>query len=101
LGAVGYSLAEIQGQHHRTFMPPAEVNSGEYREFWAKLNRGEYQAGEFKRVARGGKEVWLQASYNPILDVNGRLFKVVKYATDVTEMVKARTEAARTFSMME
>jgi methyl-accepting chemotaxis protein len=59
--------------------------SADYREFWAKLNRGEYQAAEYKRIGKGGKEVWIQASYNPILDLNGRPIKVVKYATDVTE----------------
>jgi len=84
LNALGYRLEEIQGQHHSMFVEPAYKESSEYREFWAALNRGEYQAAEYKRIGKGGKEVWIQASYNPILDLNGKPFKVVKYATDVT-----------------
>src|SRR5271155_2877388 len=63
LRAMGYSLAEVQGQHHRMFVEPAEANSAGYREFWAKLNRGEFQAAEFKRIAKGGREIWIEASY--------------------------------------
>ena len=85
LGAMGYTLAEVQGKHHSMFVPPAERDDSAYRAFWAALNRGEYQSAEFKRVGKGGKEVWIQASYNPILDLNGKPFKVVKFATDVTE----------------
>jgi methyl-accepting chemotaxis protein len=85
LGAMGYSLGEIQGQHHRIFVEPAEANGAGYREFWAKLNRGEFQAGEFKRLAKGAKEVWILATYNPILDETGKPFKVVKFATEVTQ----------------
>ena len=70
------------------FVDPAISGSAEYRAFWAKLGRGEADAGRYKRVAKGGREVWLQASYNPILDTNGRPFKVVKYATDVTEQMQ-------------
>jgi methyl-accepting chemotaxis protein len=84
LRAMGYSLTEVQGQHHRIFVDPVEANSAAYREFWAKLNRGEFQAAEFKRVAKGGREVWIEASYNPILDGAGKLTKVVKFATDIT-----------------
>jgi methyl-accepting chemotaxis protein len=84
LSAMGYSLAEVQGQHHRMFVDPAEANSAEYREFWAKLNRGEFQAAEFKRVAKGGREIWIEASYNPVLDRGGKPYKVVKFATDIT-----------------
>jgi methyl-accepting chemotaxis protein len=84
LGAMGYRLDEIQGKHHRMFVDPSEQNSAAYTEFWARLGRGEFQAAEFKRIGKGGKEVWLQASYNPIFDSNGKPFKVVKYATDVT-----------------
>jgi methyl-accepting chemotaxis protein len=62
----------------------AYKQSSAYKEFWAKLNRGEYDAAEYKRIGNGGREVWIQASYNPILDLNGKPFKVVKYATDVT-----------------
>ena len=84
LKALGYTLKEIHGQHHRMFCEPAFAQSPAYQEFWAKLGRGEYQAAEYKRLGKGGKEVWIQASYNPILDENGKPYKVVKYATDVT-----------------
>ena len=84
LDAMGYSLGEIQGKHHSMFVEPAERDAPAYREFWEKLNRGQYQAAEYKRIAKGGREIWIQASYNPILDLNGKPFKVVKYATDVT-----------------
>ncbi len=94
LRALGYSLEEIQGKHHRMFVDEGHRNSREYREFWARLNRGEYVAEEFKRVGRGGREVWIQASYNPIFDLNGRPFKVVKYATDVTAAVAMRMKMA-------
>ncbi len=95
LGALGYSLAEVQGRHHSMFVDDAFRQSVEYKEFWAKLNRGEYEAKEYKRLGKGGKEVWIQASYNPILDLNGKPFKVVKYATDVTEQVMAQRELRR------
>ncbi len=84
LSTLGYSLEEIKGKHHSMFVEPAYRQSAEYRDFWTKLGRGEYQAGEYKRIGKGGKEVWIQASYNPILDMDGRPFKVVKYATDTT-----------------
>jgi methyl-accepting chemotaxis protein len=84
-GAMGYALEEIQGKHHSMFAEPELAASAEYKAFWEKLNRGEFDAGEFKRLGKGGKEIWIQASYNPILDLNGNPFKVVKYATDVTE----------------
>ena len=90
LNALGYSLGEIQGKHHSMFVEPAVRDSAAYREFWAKLNRGEYDAAEFKRIGKGGKEVWILASYNPILDEKGKPFKVVKFATNVTEQ-KLRT----------
>jgi methyl-accepting chemotaxis protein len=89
LRALGYTLDEIKGRHHSMFVDEAFRVSGEYREFWAKLNRGEYQAAEYKRIGKGGKEVWIQASYNPIFDLNGKPFKVVKYATDVTPQKQA------------
>ncbi len=89
---LGYSLAEIRGQHHRIFVASDERNSPAYAEFWAALNRGEYQAAEYKRIGKGGKEVWIQASYNPIFDLNGRPCKVVKYATDVSRQTRARIE---------
>ncbi len=90
LNAMGYSLDEVKGRHHGIFVDDVYRHSPEYREFWAKLGRGEYQSGEYKRLGKGGREVWIQGSYNPILDTNGRPFKVVKYATDVTDQVKLR-----------
>ncbi|NGM21717.1 PAS domain-containing protein [Roseomonas stagni] len=89
LGAMGYTLEEVRGQHHSLFVDPAYRQSAEYKAFWEKLGRGEYEAAQYRRVAKGGREVWIQASYNPILDMNGRAFKVVKYATDVTAQVQA------------
>ena len=83
-GAVGYSLDEIKGKHHRMFVEPEYGNSPEYEEFWAKLNDGEFFVAEYKRIAKGGRVIWIQASYNPIFDSLGRPFKVVKYATDIT-----------------
>jgi methyl-accepting chemotaxis protein len=88
---MGYSEEDIVGHHHSMFVDDATRAGGDYREFWAKLNRGEYQAAEYKRIGKGGKEVWLQASYNPICDMSGTPFKVVKYATDIT---RAKLEAA-------
>jgi methyl-accepting chemotaxis protein len=81
---LGYSLNEIKGRHHSMFVDSAFAGTAEYKEFWEKLRRGEYVSDEFIRYGKGGKEVIIQASYNPILDVNGKLSKVVKYATDLT-----------------
>ncbi len=88
LSALGYSLEEIQGKHHRIFCEKDFVESSEYRVFWDKINRGEYQTGEYKRVGKQGNKIWIQASYNPIMDPKGKPYKVVKYATDVTEQKK-------------
>jgi len=85
LHTLGYTLDEIRGQHHSMFVEPAYRQSSEYRVFWEKLGRGEFDAGQYKRIGKGGKEIWIQASYNPILDANGKTFKVVKYATDITQ----------------
>jgi methyl-accepting chemotaxis protein len=84
LGVVGYTLAEIQGKHHSMFVAPGERESRAYQEFWASLNRGEFQSAEYKRFGKGGKEVWILASYNPILDDTGKPFKVVKFASDIS-----------------
>jgi methyl-accepting chemotaxis protein len=89
LKALGYTLDEIRGKHHSMFVDPAYVKSPEYRMFWEKLARGEFEADQYKRIGKGGKEVWIQASYNPILDAKGKAFKVVKYATDVTVQATA------------
>lgn len=101
LDTLGYSLAEIQGKHHSMFVPPDERTSEPYRAFWASLNRGEFQSAEYRRIGRGGKEVWIQASYNPIRDLNGRPYKVVKYATDTTAQVIARKKSEAVRAMME
>jgi methyl-accepting chemotaxis protein len=85
LNALGYSIAEIKGQHHSLFVEPEYKESEEYRQFWQALNRGEFSSGEYKRLGKGGKEIWIQASYNPILDLNGKPMKVVKYASDITQ----------------
>jgi methyl-accepting chemotaxis protein len=97
LSVMGYRLDEIQGKHHSMFADAAFANSPEYREFWAKLNRGEYQAAQYKRFGKGGKEVWIEASYNPILDLNGRPFKVVKYATDLSKRKAENVKMANDF----
>jgi methyl-accepting chemotaxis protein len=89
LGTVGYALAEIKGQHHSLFVDAVHRASPEYRAFWDKLARGDFDAGQYRRIGKNGKEVWIQASYNPIFDASGKPYKVVKYATDVTEQVKA------------
>ncbi|GJD98045.1 methyl-accepting chemotaxis protein [Methylobacterium iners] len=93
LRAVDYTLSEIQGQHHSMFMPPDERGSAAYEEFWVKLRRGKFATGEFKRIRKDGKEVWIQASYNPVLDRRGRTIKVVKIASDITDQ-KLRSVAA-------
>ena len=98
---LAYSLSDIRGKHHSLFVEPAERESGAYREFWSALARGEYQAGEFKRIAKGGREIYIQASYNPILDLNGKPYKVVKYASDTTAQVIARKKSEHVRGMME
>ncbi|MES2625246.1 MAG: methyl-accepting chemotaxis protein [Pseudomonadota bacterium] len=85
LNAVGYSLSEVAGKHHSMFVAPAYAAGTEYKLFWERLNRGEFDAGEYLRIGKGGKQIWIQASYNPIMDLNGKPIKVVKYATDITK----------------
>ncbi|MDZ4849632.1 MAG: methyl-accepting chemotaxis protein [Pirellulaceae bacterium] len=92
LSTLGYTLDEIQGRHHEMFVDATERNSHEYKEFWAKLNRGESEVAVFKRVGKNGKVVWIQASYNPISDASGKLVKVVKFAIDVTKEMNAQVE---------
>ena len=98
LDGMGYRLEQIQGKHHRQFCEAQEYNSQAYHDFWARLNRGEYVAGRFKRVDSAGRTVWLEASYNPIVDSHNRLYKVVKFATVITDQINqenAVAEAAR------
>src|SRR5437762_5851941 len=94
LKSVGYTLEEIKGKHHSIFVNAEYRQSAEYRGFWESLNRGEYQASEYKRLGKSGREVWFQASHNPIFDLKGKPFKVITFATDVTEPVKLRMRAA-------
>src|SRR4030095_13673519 len=84
LKALGYTLGEIQGKHHSMCVEASERDSAAYRDFWAALRRGEYQAAEYKRIGKGGKEVWIQATYTPVLDGSGKPVKIVKCATDIT-----------------
>ncbi|WP_288105833.1 PAS domain-containing methyl-accepting chemotaxis protein [Limnobacter sp.] len=84
LNLMGYSLEEIQGQHHRIFVDPEEAESLAYKQFWQKLGEGKYDSGEYMRYGKGGKLVWIQATYNPIMDLEGKPFKVVKFASDIT-----------------
>ncbi|MDR4474134.1 MAG: methyl-accepting chemotaxis protein [Nitrospira sp.] len=100
LACLGYTLDEIKGKHHRLFVDPTYANSLEYQAFWAKLNRGEFDTNSYKRIAKGGREIWIQATYNPIFDASGKPYKVVKFASDITaqkqsqfEMEKLVTEA--------
>ena len=85
LKTIGYSLEEVKGQHHRIFVDSVERESPAYERFWKQLSQGEFQSGQFRRLAKGGREIWLQACYNPIFDAAGKPFKVVKYCTDITE----------------
>ncbi|MEK9142034.1 MAG: methyl-accepting chemotaxis protein [Nitrospirota bacterium] len=95
LKILGYTLDEIKGQHHRMLCDPAYAASPEYQAFWAKLKRGEFDAGVYRQLGKGGKEIWIQASYNPIMDEMGRPFKVVKFATDITGQKKAQNEVEK------
>ncbi|WP_020527763.1 methyl-accepting chemotaxis protein [Flexithrix dorotheae] len=89
LNLIGYDLDEIKGKHHRMFCENEYANSYEYKAFWEALNRGEFNSGTFKRLGRNGKEIFIQATYNPIFDLEGKPYKVVKYATDITEFTVA------------
>ncbi|MFQ1003165.1 PAS domain S-box protein [Modestobacter sp. SSW1-42] len=93
LETMGYALHEVVGRHHRVFCEPTLASSAEYEEFWARLASGAYEAGEFKRLAKDGREVWLQATYNPILDDTGKPIKIVKFASDITDAKFAGAEA--------
>lgn len=99
IAATGYSLRELQGQHHRMFVPEQDKHSAEYRDFWAALNRGEFQSGEYRRVGKGGKTLWLLATYNPIFDASGRLSKVVKFCTDISAQVDRKLALQKTIDV--
>jgi methyl-accepting chemotaxis protein len=93
LKTLGYALSEIQGRHHSLFVESDYGSSGEYREFWRRLNAGEFFADKYKRIGKGGKEIWIQASYNPIFDKTGKPVKVIKFATDITAVETERAAA--------
>ncbi|MBP8171058.1 MAG: PAS domain-containing methyl-accepting chemotaxis protein [Pseudomonas sp.] len=98
LSTLGYRLEDIRGKHHRLFCSREEADSADYKSFWAQLNRGEFVSGRFQRLGRDGQPIWLRATYNPIFDARGRLYKVVKFANDITEQVlhqQAESRAAR------
>ncbi|MBT2338435.1 PAS domain-containing methyl-accepting chemotaxis protein [Pseudomonas fluorescens] len=95
LHVMNYSLAELKGKHHRLFCEPDLVNSSEYSDFWRRLNAGEFFSGQFKRVGKHGKVVWVEASYNPVYDAEGKLSKIVKFASDITERVEKFEEDSR------
>lgn len=84
LDLVGYTLDELRGRPHAMLMPAEQRESPEYKAFWDALRRGEFQAREFRRIAKDGRSIWIQASYNPILDRRGQPYKVVKFTTDIT-----------------
>jgi methyl-accepting chemotaxis protein len=98
LAATEYRLDEVKGKHHSMFCPPTYTGSVEYREFWQKLNAGQFVSGQFQRLTKGGREIWLQASYNPVFDLSGKVFKVVKYATEITKEKKDWLELVKTLT---
>ena len=95
LDTLGYSLAEVKGQHHSMFVDPDYRSTPEYRQFWERLGRGEFDAAQYLRIGKGGREVWIQATYNPVLDEQGKVIKVIKYATDITEQKQAELAATK------
>jgi methyl-accepting chemotaxis protein len=109
LEVMGYYIEDIQGEHHRMFCDAEYSTSAEYKRFWQKLNRGEFDSGRYKRIGNNKKTVWIQATYNPIMDLNGKPYKIVKFATDITDQVnleesvaaKAETDGAKIKSLLE
>ena len=97
LSVLGYRLDEIKGKHHSMFAEPAYANSQEYKRFWDQLRAGQFQAGQYKRFGKGGKEIWIEASYNPIMDANGKPYKVVKFATDLSKRKAENASMANDF----
>lgn len=92
LATVGYSLGEIKGKHHRIFCRPEYTASRDYFDFWTRLSKGEFFAGQFERIQKDGSPVWIEASYNPVMNCKGEPYKVVKFATDITQQVMQREE---------
>ncbi|XXE19539.1 PAS domain-containing methyl-accepting chemotaxis protein [Pseudomonas sp. Z1-12] len=95
MNVMNYSLAELKGKHHRIFCEPSLVGSSEYSDFWRRLNAGEFFSGQFKRLGKNGRVVWLEASYNPVYDAEGKLCKIAKFASDITERVEKFEEDSR------
>ncbi len=92
LSALGYTLEEVQGKHHSLFIAVDEKGSEAYQLFWSELRKGNFKSAEYRRLGKGGREVWIQATYNPIFDFSGNVYRVVKYAVDITEQVRLRQE---------
>ncbi len=101
LKVAGYSLHEIVGKHHSMFVEESVRSSSQYRDFWSRLNQGQFDAGEYKRINKAGQEIWIQASYNPIVDAFGKPYKVVKFASEITAQKLAAFENAKVRAMME
>jgi methyl-accepting chemotaxis protein len=101
LKTVGYTFEEIKGRHHGMFVEPGYRESADYKQFWRELNEGKFQTGEFKRVGKGGKTVWIHGSYNPILDLNGKPFKVVKFATNITGRKRSEEAMSQVQAIIE
>lgn len=101
LSLLGYRLEDVKGRHHRTFVDPVEASSEAYRSLWNDLRQGRHSAGEFRRLTRDGREVYIHATYNPILDMNGKVFKVVKFASDITAQVKARHSNEQVLALVQ
>lgn len=101
LAALGYRLEEILGRHHSIFVDPSERNSEGYRAFWSRLGQGEFFGGQYRRIAKGGREVWIQGSYNPIFDLEGKPCKVVKFAIDVSEQVAQQNRRIEVFRKVD
>ncbi|NOH71574.1 PAS domain-containing protein [Vibrio pectenicida] len=100
LDLMGYSLEEIQGKHHRLFCEPEYTETEQYREFWHELGLGQFNSGEFKRIAKNGREIYIQATYNPVLDLKGKPYKVLKVASDITDRKKMSEERSKQASMI-
>ncbi|MEO0530104.1 MAG: PAS domain S-box protein, partial [Planctomycetota bacterium] len=101
LQAMGYARHEVVGNHHRMFVDQEYAASTEYGQFWDKLRRGEHHAGTYRRVANGGQTIWIQASYNPVADPSGRITRVVKYASDITELKAEQANSSRLLCMID
>ncbi len=101
LSALGYTLEEVEGKHHRMFVTPEEANTEDYATFWQDLAEGQYKSDEFQRIKKNGDSIWISASYNPVLDNDGKVFKVVKIASDITKTIETSQEATRVANMVE